>query len=161
MVNNDAIISIVKRMSDKKGPPCKKAIQKMVFLIEAKGIDLGCDYGIHFYGPYSADLDFAIRELTDNDVLDIDYTETGHKISLKNTAEVTYKNLDVQSIVDEFFDDTPSYLELLTTALYVYQQSLKQRSKIADGVVKIKGNKYNGKQIESAILRLEETGYIA
>ena len=62
MVNNHAIVNIVNRITKENAPPCKKTLQKIVFLIQAKQIDLGCDYGIHFYGPYSADLDFAVRD---------------------------------------------------------------------------------------------------
>lgn len=86
MVNNEAIVSIVSRLSAIKRAPCKKTLQKIVFLIEAKNVDLGCDYGIHFYGPYSSDLDFAVRELCDDGVLDIKYTSMEHKISVADSA---------------------------------------------------------------------------
>ena len=73
MANNSAIVNIIDRITEINGAPCKKTLQKIVFLIEAKHVRLGCDYGIHFYGPYSADLDFAVRELCDEGVLKIDF----------------------------------------------------------------------------------------
>lgn len=163
MVKSNAIISIVKKITEKNEPPCKKSLQKIVFLIEAKGIELGCDYGIHFYGPYSSDLDFAVRDLSDDGILKIDYTGMGHKISVQSLPDTVdaYDNPCVENIINEFASETPSFLELLTTALYVYLQSNKQTSTIVAGVQKIKGSKYSIGEINSAITRLRKTGYIA
>ena len=33
--------------------PGKKMVQKLIYLIERKGVDLGLNYSIHFYRPYS------------------------------------------------------------------------------------------------------------
>ena len=162
MVNREAIVSIVKGITEREAPPCKKSLQKIVFLIEAKGIPLGCDYGIHFYGPYSADLDYAVKELSDEGILEIEYTGTQHKISVKDeTMLAQYADDTVRSVLQEFANDKPSELELLTTALFVYLESNKDTSKILDGVIKIKGNKYSQVRIQEAITRLKKTGYIA
>ena len=161
MVNNEAIVSIVSRLSAVKRAPCKKTLQKIVFLIEAKNVDLGCDYGIHFYGPYSSDLDFAVRELCDDGILDIKYTSMEHRISVAdNTALNGYNNQTVNQVIDEFGKETPSDLELLATALYVYLQ-VRDANKVRDGVIKIKGTKYTERKIDTAIARLRRTGYIA
>lgn len=160
MVKSNTIVSIIDRITQKKAPPCKKALQKIVFLIEAKKIDLGCDYGIHFYGPYSADLDFAVRELSDEGILKIEYTPTKHKISVNNGSyEKERLSPEIEKIVDEFSKEPPSELELLATALYVYMQT-KDVNKIKSGVIKIKGTKYSEKKIDDAIQRLKTTGYV-
>ena len=157
MVNNEAIVSIIGKLST----PCKKTLQKIVFLIEAKHVDLGCDYGIHFYGPYSSDLDFAVRELTDEGILSIEYTALEHRISvLDDSGLEKYNNYTVDEVIEEFGKDSPSELELLATALYVFIQA-KDVGKVLDGVVKIKGSKYSTQRICSAINRLQLTGYIA
>ena len=133
-----------------------------MFLIQAKQIDLGCDYGIHFYGPYSADLDFAVRELSDEGILRINYTPMEHLISVADTSILEpYSDATVNEVIDEFAKDTPSELELLATSLYVYLQAKKDISTVKPGVIKIKGNKYSDKRIDSAIDRLARTGYIA
>lgn len=161
MVNNEAIVSVISKLSAIKRAPCKKTLQKIVFLIEAKNVDLGCDYGIHFYGPYSADLDFAVRELCDDGVLEIKYTSMEHRISVvDNSVASRYNNQIVNDVLDEFGKDTPSNLELLATALYVYLQ-VRDASKVKNGVVKIKGTKYTERQIDTAVARLRRTGYIA
>ncbi|WP_320634431.1 hypothetical protein [Pyramidobacter porci] len=161
MVNEAAVVKIIDRISCKSENPCKKKLQKIVFLVEMKGIDVGCDYGIHFYGPYSADLDFAVRELSDEGVLKIDYTPTEHRISVRESSFGNdYNDETVNEIVDEFAKETPSRLELIATALYVYLQVHKDPHKITAGVKKIKGNKYPDEEIDAAIERLKSTGYI-
>ncbi len=116
---------------------------------------------IHFYGLYSSDLDFAVRELCDDGILDIKYTSMEHKISVAdNTFANRYDNQTVNEIVDEFGKESPSNLELLATALYVFLQ-VRDADKVKDDVVRIKGTKYTGRQIDTAITRLRRTGYIA
>lgn len=162
MANNAAIVNIIKRITQNNGAPCKKKLQKIVFLIESKQVDLDCDYGIHFYGPYSADLDFAVRELNDQGILKIDYTPMEHLISVvDNSVGDDYYNKVVNEVVDEFSKESASDLELIATALYVYLQVNKDSSKIKAGVIKIKGSKYSDQQINTAIARLRKTGYIA
>lgn len=161
MVNNEAIVKVISRITKNNGAPCKKALQKIVFLIEAKHVDLGCDYGIHFYGPYSADLDFAVRELNDEGILKIDYTPMEHLISVvDNPFRDDNINPIANEVIDEFAKETPSELELIATALYVYLQ-VRDINRIKAGVIKIKGSKYSEVRIDSAIERLKTTGYIA
>lgn len=68
-------------------------------------------------------------------------------------------NPTVNEVIDEFSRETPSELELIATALYVYLQ-VKDVSRIKTEVIKIKGSKYSGSRIDSAIGRLKATGYI-
>ncbi len=48
----------------------RKRLQKCIFLIQEKGCDLGAEYFLHFYGPYSRDLAGATDELEQAGVLD-------------------------------------------------------------------------------------------
>lgn len=52
MVDNKAIVKVISRITKNNGAPCKKTLQKIVFLIEAKHVDLGCDYGIHSFALF-------------------------------------------------------------------------------------------------------------
>ena len=161
MVNNNAIVNIVDSITKLNGAPCKKTLQKIVFLIEAKNVDLGCDYGIYFYGPYSSDLDYAVRELCDEGILKIDYTPLDHLISVRDTSAVGhYSNETVNGVISSFGKESPGELELLATALYIY---LKKRDtdSIQAGVKKIKGTKYTDSRINMAIKKLVENGLIA
>lgn len=161
MVNTNAIVEIVDKITKINNSPCKKTLQKIVFLIESKHVDLGCEYGIHFYGPYSSDLDFAVRELCDKGVLKIDYTPKEHLISVVNHAPVRHcLNTTANEIINNFGQKSPSELELIATALYMYI-CLKDKEKIKAGVKKLKGNKYSDYKIDTAINLLIETGYIS
>ncbi len=161
MVNNNAIVNVIDKITMSNGAPCKKTLQKIVFLIEAKHVDLGCDYGIHFYGPYSADLDFAVRELCDEGVLKIDYTPMDHLISVEDHSMVeTYSNEIVNEVIEAFGKESPSELELIATALYVYLR-INDKDRIKSGVKKLKGSKYSDSRIDAAITKLIDHGYIA
>lgn len=160
MVNYEAILSIIDKLTKINEAPCKKTLQKIVFLIEAKQVDLGCDYGIHFYGPYSSDLDFAVRELCDEGSLTIKYTPLEHRIcTCEKDRQYEYANAIVDEIITEFAMTSASELELLATALYSYLID-KDICQIVSRVEKIKGEKYSKQRINSAIERLEKTGFL-
>lgn len=161
MVNSNAIVDIIKEITEKREAPCKKTLQKMVFLIENKKIDLGCEYRIHFYGPYSADLDFAVRELCDEGILSIEYTLAEHRITVINDSAIEkYSNDIVTATIDSFVNETPNELELLATTLYVYDE-LKNKEKTLAGVKRIKGTKFSESRINEAVKKLEKNGYLA
>ena len=161
MVDKKTIVSIVEEITKKSSAPCKKTLQKIVFLIEAKGVDIGCDYGIHFFGPYSADLDYAVRELCDDGVLKIEYTSMEHRISVVHESKDNhFLDSAIDEVISEFAHDSASELELIATALYVYSQ-VNNTEKLNLGVIKIKGAKYSETRIDSAINRLKKTGFIA
>ena len=94
-------------------------------------------------------------------VLKIEYTPTEHLISVVDHSTVSeYSNETVNKVISTFGKESPSELELIATALYVYL-SLKDKEKIKAGVKKIKGNKYLDARIDAAIKKLVESGYIA
>lgn len=96
--------------------------------------------------------------------MQIHYTPMEHLISVADTSVLErepYNDAIVNEVIDEFAKDSPSELELLATSLYVYLQAKKEVSAVKLGVIKIKGNKYSEKRIDSAIDRLARTGYIA
>ena len=65
--------------------PGKKMLQKLMYLISRKGVDLGLNYSIHFFGPYSSKLDNAMHILESYDKLSIDTNGTTHIIRLGNS----------------------------------------------------------------------------
>lgn len=162
--NERAIVRIIEKIQQINAAPCKKTVQKIVYLIEEKGINLGMGYGIHFYGPYSEDLDFVIYKMCADHYLKIDYTEHGHLISAAGEWEAEEKDVlsaETEKIVEEFARDTPSELELLATTLYVAKSKRANgRDFIIKGVKKIKGSKYSEEKILKAMERLQKFDYI-
>lgn len=161
MADYAAIVKVIQGITAINSAPCKKTLQKIVYLIEAKNVSLGCEFGIHFFGPYSSDLDFAVRQLNDEGIVNIQYTPMEHIISvIDDTMAMEYNNPIVDETIKEFASISPSDLELIATALYVYIQT-KDRSSIKPGVKRIKGSKYTDSKINWAIKKLDDTGYFA
>lgn len=153
------VISQLARMNGDSSP-CKKTVQKIVYLIEEAGENLGYDYGIHFYGPYSAELDYELQDLNAQGILKIDYTEHGHLLSAPKASENIELESTSERIIQSYGTESPSQLELLATTLFVERETrTKDKKSVISGVKKIKGSKYNDGQIENAILNLQQNGY--
>ncbi len=81
-ISNNAAY-IIKRINDIWGEkPSKKTVQKIAFLIEQKDIDLGYEYGLHFYSPYSRTLDAATTFLSADGIIELDYSGYSHLMSI-------------------------------------------------------------------------------
>lgn len=158
-VKNNAAY-IIERINDIwKQPPGKKILQKLVFLIEEKGIDLKYEYGLHFYGPYSGSLDAATTFLSADGVIRFDYSGYAHEMSINHQKfDVLPVGLsrdqeaEIDNLIAHFKDRSASDLELLTTAIYVYNHSDdKTAESIIKGVQKVKGSKYSPADIHKAL----------
>ena len=161
MNNLLGVIDSIQKTEGSK-PPCKKAVQKLVYLIQEAGTSLGYDFNIHFYGPYSSDLDAELRYLHSIGVLNIDKRDFGHLISVDASPTPDSLTHNVEKIISAFKDKAPSELELLTTALYVQRELVKNDSdSIVAGVTKIKGSKFQKTQIIGAIDELKTQQYFA
>ncbi len=153
---SDNVAYIIKRINDIwREEPGKKTLQKLVFLIEQKGIHLGYEYGLHFYGPYSGALDEDTAFLSADGVIEFNYFGCSHLMSINEenfTVEPDGLSDIQREVIDQliiyFQGQSPSDLELLTTAIYAYDH-LEDKSKdnIISGVQKIKGPKYSREQI--------------
>jgi len=155
------VIQAMKKAHPRDKAPCKKAIQKMIYLIQEMKMDLGFDYRIHLYGPYSADLDIEMRYLCGRgDLIMTDEPGQGHLLEVDADMEVAAVSPEALRIISSFISKTPSDLELLTTALYV-KRALPEAGieEIIKGVIKIKGQKYSEEQIKGATAELQEKEY--
>ena len=156
----DNVAYIIEQMSKiTMHSPVKKALQKTVFLIERKGVDLGFKYMLHFYGPYCAELDHATAVLNSSGVIAFTYDHYGHKMNVNEEyRNIESKNLKtedkqiIQDVIMRYKNFTASDLELLTTAIYVYDYiGAKTKEGIKVNVKNIKGDKYSDHEIETAI----------
>ena len=160
---------IVNQISTITGhPPVKKALQKTVFLIEQKGVELGFDYILHFYGPYCAELDRTTSILSTDGIINFDYSGYGHKMSISDE----YRNIESENltpeqrdiigeVINRYKDKTPSDLELLTTAIYAYQHTgATTRNIVIENVKKIKGTKYSDSEIAWALNEFPYFGFV-
>lgn len=158
MKNNVAFI--IQELSRITGhPPVKKTLQKAVYLIEKKGVDLGFSYMLHFYGPYCSELDHETSALSADGIISFDYGQYGHKMHISSSTEsITSEGLGseqintIESVIFRYKNATASQLELLTTAIYAYEHiGAKTRATVGENVKKIKGEKYNDFEIAWAL----------
>ncbi len=158
MKNNVAFI--IEQMAEiTKHAPVKKELQKTVFLIEKKGVSLGYKYMLHFYGPYCAELDHETMVLNAKGVIDFQYDQYGHKMSVADEyKDVACEDLTelqqqtIKDVIERYKGESVSFLELLTTAIYVYDYTgAKTRQTIRSNVKQIKGEKYSDREINKAI----------
>lgn len=152
----------------KESAPGKKTVQKLIYLAERKGLDLGCDFSIHFYGPYSSDLDGYLHAMEANNIISIDTSGMTHRIKVQKRIRsnpLTKRESEILSqIIDVFSKKSPLELEVLTTTDYVINNMVEGYDKTGDEVVavvkRIKGVKFSEQQIRSSIKTLKRTGFI-
>ena len=150
-----AIIHKIKNECE-NSPPGKKQLHKLVYLIQAKGLNLGYEYGIHFYGPYSEDLSHDLISLCVDGDIGFKIEGQTHKIipiREPDDADIS-PNWDaalVDKIIDTYKNYNASHLELLTTAHFVAVNLGSSDEEILNGVKRIKGNKYPVSDIKDAI----------
>lgn len=157
---NDNAAYIVKRINELWDvKPCKKTLQKIVYLIEQKGIDLGYTYTLHFYGPYSSSLDAATVFLSADGIINFEFSQYSHLMSVdedkfdiqpSKNDDLDLSKLD--SVIEHLKGKTPSELELLSTAIYAYNRlQTKTQNNVISGVQKIKGSKYSQEDIRESL----------
>jgi uncharacterized protein YwgA len=151
--------------------PGKKTLQKIVYLLERKGIDLGLDYSIHYYGPYSSRLDSAIYSLQMQGAIEIipdgmtqrmNTTELG--VELFSDWETSFNKEQIpiiRDVINRFGDCTARHLELITTTDFVFQNLAANRQLVTDesiiqGVLTIKGEKFSENEIKEAVAELRK-----
>lgn len=151
--------------------PGKKALQKLVYLIERQGVNLGYDFSIHYYGPYSSELDYAIYSLQMQGFIDIVQKGMTHRINTTKLFEIEEDNYipdDDMKIIEEVLDTFGSMsafeLELITTTDFVAREihrngEVCSNGRIVEGVKRIKGDKFTTEKINQAIIQLSESGY--
>ena len=164
VVNNAAfVINQIYQMSSSDVPvaPVKKTVQKMIYLIQNAGINLGYDYHLYFYGPYSADLDGDTMNLVSENIITMEYSNWGHKLTpLNNNVSLT-DNIDSESvkrIIEHYSDKSwnPRKLELLATAVYAHEHGEgKDMKSVLTKVKKIKGDKYSDREIQDILSEFE------
>ncbi len=154
----------------------KKALQKLIYLIQRKGLDLGFDYSIHYYGPYSSTLDYSVQSLEMQGAIEMNVDGLTWRIHTTGMSgdlaeESGYNDFGeperaiIGYIVENFAGLSAKQLELLTTTDYVANKIGKERDTppdtvILDGVKRIKDDKFSDEEIIDAIHELRKHGFI-
>lgn len=170
MDNINQLMPIIKKIAGYQ-PPGKKALQKLIYLVEKKGVDLGFDFSIHYYGPYSSKLDDAVHSLQMQGVIEIVPDGMSHRIHLTELSDMMESTALSQSDEQKIEDVLKTFarmnafdLELIITTDFV-ARALCQSGKpckdddIIEGVRRIKGDKFSQEKMTQAIFLLRNNGY--
>lgn len=162
--------SIIQKICSVHPDPGKKMVQKLMYLIERKGVEVGLNYKIHFFGPYSEKLDDALRFLESEDMIEIDanhgmthiikFCGIGEELDDALTAE---EQDTVNEVLSVFGKKTALELEALTTLDYAATALLKSAAddeKIIAQVKQIKGSKFSDRQLNQELGVLKEHQYL-
>lgn len=151
----------------KKIEPGKKMMQKLMYLIDRRGVDLELNYSIHFYGPYSEKLEDEILFLDSLDKLEINTSGRTHLIHLGSSPIEGELEKDDQEQVDfvleNFSSKTAHELEAITTLDYVAVTMLKGHGRddeIVDRVKQIKGSKFEEQYLWDELQILKQYNYV-
>ncbi|TEB08179.1 hypothetical protein Psch_01734 [Pelotomaculum schinkii] len=149
----------------------KKAVQKLMYLIERKGVEFDLGYNIHFFGPYSAKLDNILHRLESDEVIEIDTTGRTHTISVMDSSRCEGEELSsedkktVEYVISRFGNKTAFELEGIATLDYVACNLVGSEGKsdidIINGVKRIKGTKFNNSQLSQYLEILKENHYLS
>lgn len=147
MKNTGKVIACLKALGDFK-PSINRfedrlKIQKMVYLLELKGLNLGFGFGPYVRGPYSPDLTKEI------------YGRQGDFEKLRTDVELTAKEVEAVRELKELFQMKSSLLEVAATyGYYVHAERLDPITALKN-VKKVKSF-YSEAQIAIGISRAKE-----
>jgi len=170
MENTNKLLQVISMISEYQNPG-KKALQKLIYLVEKKGMDLGFDYSIHYYGPYSSSLDDALHSLQMQGEIEVVPDGMSHRIHLTELRDSTDNVLisqgdlkSIDSVLGVFGSMSAFELEIITTTDYVARELCRSENRCSDeniieGVKKIKGDKFTIEKIYQTIALLRENGY--
>lgn len=160
---NSIIINQICKVTE----PGKKMLQKLMYLIERKGVDLDLDYSIHFFGPYSSKLDDMMHVLESYDELSIDTSGVTHVIRLGDIpisgALTNEDQQKVDFVLDHFVKKTAHELEAITTLDYVATVMFRGQGtdqQIIDKVKQIKGTKFSIDYLTDGMNTLKQCSYL-
>lgn len=144
----------------------KKKFQKLVYLIEGiGGAQLGYEYEIYFYGPYSRKLDDDLVGLSHDNFIEFVRKGQSHLIrpvvqTKTDTAPVEMCENEKRIIdeqLDRFGKKSPYELELFATTHYIASLlgDNADEESIGRAVKKVKGPKFSDEKISFAIREME------
>ena len=147
--------------------PGKKMLQKLMYLISRRGVELGLNYSIHFFGPYSSKLDNAMHILESYDKLSIDTSGSTHIIRLGDSAiegELAAEDQGkVNFVMEKFASKSALELEAITTLDYVATSIIKgpkSDEDVINKVMQIKGSKFSKSYLKDSMEVLKQCSYI-
>ena len=120
----------------------KKKFQKLAYLCQVKGTDLGLDFTFHYYGVYSATLNELLYEGQQWNIIELTAPEP------EATVTISLKTADQQSatisepgfrLVSDLKDQEARVLEVLSTIVYLSEEGYSTEE-IKEKLPQLKGH---------------------
>lgn len=137
--------AIIRYLVDRLKDVGKTRIQKIVYFLQhVFGIPLDYVFRMHYYGPYSEELNDDLIEMKLHDYIDITPNPTGYGYHIRPSSEVidsmenTIKNYgqELENCLEKFGQLEPQKLELLGTLHFVeYVARTSNKDKAKDEIV--------------------------
>ncbi len=170
IVSKNLILELV-RLKPKIG---KVGVQKCVYLIqEALGLDLGYEFHMHHYGPYSSELDDTLTEMEAEGLLKVMHViypagYIGHEITigdLNKEFKITGENEKIVEKVTKFFENASAeQMELSATIHFVHAILEREKSKPVKGRVIAEVQslkpKFSAETVSNAYDKLQYSGFL-
>lgn len=153
-----------------KGNQGKKAVQKLMYLIERKGVDFELGYSIHFFGPYSEKLDDILHRLESDEIVNIDTSGRTHIVRVLDSSLCEGATLSpeerkiVEYVINEFGNKSAFELEGIATLDYIacnLPPGNQSDTDIINGVKRIKGTKFSEQQLKQYLEILKTHQYLS
>lgn len=164
--------ALVSYLVDKKGQvPGKKAFQKYMYFLDAKGVPTPLSFRIHHFGPYSSELDYATDNLEIEGAIAVLQNPGGNGFIIqpgKKNKEIIESGRNFiqehQSKIEFILESLPNEsrtLELWSTTHFVANSMNKfydgaEKANVIKEVKKIKKEKFTEIEISDAYDKLIE-----
>ena len=118
--NFDNILTLVKVAGTIDG---RIKFQKIVYILQTKGIAFNEQFKYHYYGPYSPVLQLEIEELVDRKILKEEKSSNSYTYKLNPSETTDFElNSDLESkqdLINFLKEQTPNQLELVSTIFFL------------------------------------------
>ena len=160
-------LAIIRRITELAPDPGKTSIQKIVYFLQSGlEVPLGYRFKMHYFGPYSEDLDGKLSLASAMGIVEIRDDSAGYGYHIKpgkfdvEDVEPTMTSDEIDETIIELAELELPQLELLATVHFVQTiQSQWDRGKVIRTVGRLKP-KFSDKRIERAYRDIEEMGFI-
>ncbi|MFO7966521.1 MAG: DUF4065 domain-containing protein [Archaeoglobaceae archaeon] len=115
---------IVSRLNERTEQVGKTTVQKIMYFLKRLGI-VDYEYTMHYYGPYSSEVENRLRQLESSNQLRISWnSDRGYFIRLSEEhSDINVdkeKKQSIDHIIENFYSKSAKELSLIATVLYFY-----------------------------------------
>jgi uncharacterized protein YwgA len=146
MLENYAlIVELLKEVGEIR---TRKKFQKMVYLLQQNKLPFNEGFGLHFYGPYSAELQLELDQLADAGLISQEFKGDSYEFKFRKEANALLeKNKEFLSriqksefrhLINELNNIAPNLLESMSTIVYLEKSYGQDKETIRTSINNLK-----------------------